>query len=1856
MNIFKNKLFWVTVSVSTLIGIFYVFSRQNIYSKAKFNPAFSEYITAYTYGKISTESPVRIQFTNDIVSQEVVNQSIENGFLQFSPTIEGKAFWSNKNTLEFIPNKALPSAIAYKAKLKIGSIIQMPKELETFEFDFQTMPQSYEVDILGIFYTNKTIESMVLRGYINTFDPAENQAIEKMFPSETNIKWTHENSRKHLWEIKNIARNTSTYIYKNWLSGKEIGAANNLEINYTIPSKQKFEVISADVLNNQGQFVKVVFSDPLLESQNIVGLISLGTLPEFRTVVDANVLYIYPPAKQAGDLKLHILGSLKNSKGTKLEKLFTKNLQFDELKPAIRILGKGIIVPSSNGFTLPFEAVNVKAVEVSIFKIHSNNIVQFFQTNSYADNYGPSELRRVGKKILHKLVPIINTNSLDYNYWKKYAIDLSELVSAEPNAIYQVSLRFKKEHSTYSCDGKQDFSPIKPQTLTNDETLEESNAEYDYYSNEDYYYPSDYDYQERDNVCSNSYYTSENTNAKRLLYFSDIGLIAKRNSSGQLSVFASNILLATPEKDVDISVYDFQNQLLYTQKTDNDGKTQFNGSSKPFLVVAQKNNQSSYLKLDESVALANTFFDVSGAEIQKGIKGFCYGERGVWRPGDSLFLTFLVEDKSNKLPEHYPVSLEIQNPQGQVIHQTVSTKDINRFYNFVYKTDESAPTGHWKAVFKIGGAKFYKDIRIETIMPNRLKINLDFDKNNISSSCNTLSATLKSMWLHGTPASNLLSEVNLIYTKSETKFKGYERFDFDDISKSFYTESQQILNQKLDNNGIADFSVNLTSQMAASGMLNANFNIKVYEDGGATSSSSFVLPYSPFRSYIGIAAPKSRNDNAFVYETAKPQTIEIANVSEKGEPINSNVEVALFKLEWRWWFDKSDSDILMDFNAISPIKTEKITIQNGKGNFKIQINDTDWGRYLLRVSDKNSGHTATKILYFDWAGYATSTAGNPNGASVLSVSTDKKIYQLGEKIKINIPSAGIGKALVCIESGSDVVQSHWIDTKQGITVFEIEATEKMTPNVFINVTLLQPYNQAINDMPIRMFGICPVTIQNKNTVLKPQVFTNTVFKPLENCKINIKEENGKAMTYTLAVVDEGLLDITKFSTPDPYAFFYAKEALGITTWDLYDYVMGSTAKQFNRLLSIGGDLGLTKGKDTQLNRFRPVVKFLGPFSLKAGSENSHVFDMPNYIGSLKIMVVAANKNAFGNAQKIIPVRKPLMILATLPRVCRPDEEILLPVNIFAMDNKIKIVNLKLQTSGVVTIQEPENQSINLNGNKEGLVYFKLKVKPTTGNGSIKVIATSANETAIYEVKIVSINPNTEQTKIIEKTLQPNEEWVVNTTPIGVFGTNTATLEVSNMPAINLESRINFLINYPYGCVEQTTSTVFSQLILNNFVKLSDTQLEKISNNIKVGIARLATFQTPEGGLGYWQGDSETNEWATNYAYHFLLEAEKLGYAVPVLCMQNLKRFQQKMARNYQSKPLNSYSNDQIQAYRLYVLVLANAAELGAMNRLKENAEISTQAAWQLANAYSQLGQNEAALSLVSRRSSSVQYTNNEQFTNNYFGSDIRDNALILDAMVQLGLKEKAFLMAKNVAAHLANQTQLNTQEIAYSLLAISKMLNSIGNKDELKFLYSCNNQKNINVQTALPIAQQKIGAEIPNKITIKNSSRAVEYARIILNGIPLVGNESAYENNIILDVKYTNNIGAPIDITHLKQGTKFLAIVKVKHPGILPNYNNLALKQLFPSGWEITNTRMDNLQNSKNISNYIDYQDIRDDRIYTFFSLPKNETIIFSVNLTASYVGKFYLPAQSVSTMYQNQVDAAIKGKWINVLKNEGIN
>ncbi len=788
-----------------------------------------------------------------------------------------------------------------------------------------------------------------------------------------------------------------------------------------------------------------------------------------------------------------------------------------------------------------------------------------------------------------------------------------------------------------------------------------------------------------------------------------------------------------------------------------------------------------------------------------------------------------------------------------------------------------------------------------------------------------------------------------------------------------------------------------------------------------------------------------------------------------------------------------------------------------------------------------------------------------------------------------------------------------------------------------------------------MYGVVPILVDEPLTHLNPEIKMPDVVKPESSAIIKVKEENGKKMTYTIAMVDEGLLDLTRFKTPQPWTTFYAREALGVKTWDMYDQVIGAFAGKLDKLLSVGGDGSENESKGIKANRFKPMVKFMGPFSLEAGQEKSHTIKIPNYIGSVRVMVVAENKGAYGNVEKTVAVRKPLMVLATLPRVLGPGESLSLPVNIFAMEKQIKDVKIDIEVNELLTIDGSKQQSMHFSEIGDEVINFKLAVASKVGIAKVKITATSGKEKAVQEIELDVRTPNPKVVDGFEMALEPGKEWAPDMNFIGVPGTNKATVEFSTIPSIGLEKRLDYLIQYPHGCIEQTTSSVFPQLFISNLMELNDEQKCKITNNIKAGLKRLQLFQTGNGGFAYWPGEGVDSEWGSNYAGHFFIEAEKQGYSLPGDLKIKWLKYQQQQARNWSTSnamythPHGSETNEVIQAYRLFVLALSNNAELGAMNRLREEKNLSSTAKWRLAAAYKLVGQSEVASKLVNGLSTNVVLYKELSYS---YGSNIRDEAMILETLSLLNEKIKAGPLAKQVAQVLNSSMWMSTQETAYGLLSICEYAGVKASNGEMKFSYAWNGteeKSQVIKKTLYQVKYRAKDAEQKSNVVLKNNGQATLFVKLMVEGVPLIGDKTAAGKDLKMEVVYKEMSGKVIQPDKLQQGTDFQAVVTITNPGTKGYLKEMALNQIFPSGWEIHNTRMFEL----GVNSTARYQDIRDDRVYSYYDLGVNYTKRFVIQLNATYLGKFYLPTVYSEAMYDNTINARVPGRWVEVVKDD---
>lgn len=725
------------------------------------------------------------------------------------------------------------------------------------------------------------------------------------------------------------------------------------------------------------------------------------------------------------------------------------------------------------------------------------------------------------------------------------------------------------------------------------------------------------------------------------------------------------------------------------------------------------------------------------------------------------------------------------------------------------------------------------------------------------------------------------------------------------------------------------------------------------------------------------------------------------------------------------------------------------------------------------------------------------------------------------------------------------------------------------------------------------------------------------------------------------------MSLTNFKTPNAWEEFYKREALGVKTWDIFDAVIGAYSGSIDQVFAIGGDGYMEGGKNKKANRFKPVVTYLGPFNLQAGEEKTHTLKLPNYIGAVRTMVIAGdiNHEAYGSIDKSVEVKKPLMVLASLPRKLSPGEKVILPVTVFAMETKVKNVNINLKLSDGIAVVGAKEKSLSFSKPDEKMAYFELDVSKAKGINTVEVIATGHGEKSTYKVELDVVNPNPISSKPTDITLSANKTEAITLSTFGVPGTNTATLEFSTLPPMDFSRRLQFLIQYPHGCLEQTASGVFPQLFLSDIFDLTQDKKQEIQNNIEKGITRLAHFQLPNGGLSYWMGENTVDDWSTSYAGHFMLEAEKKGYVLPLTFKSNWMAYQKQTARDWRPS-YRTYNSDLAQAYRLYTLALAGSPDLASMNRLREFSEISNEAKWRLAAAFALVGQKEASDKIS--QSANIEF---KPVKHNYYtyGSRDRNRAMALETMV-LTKNEKQRELAEYIAKDLSSNRWMSTQTTAYSLLAMAKMVNANGGK-ALHVNYTINGKtKSIDSKSAIAQRELQIN-EGSNELSFTNNKDNIVYVRVLNSGKLPLGEELVEQRGLSVAYTFKDLNGNAISISKLKQGQDFVASVTISN---LKNeyVNDVALTQIFPSGWEIVNTRFTDFGSST--TSQARFTDIRDDRVNFYFDLAekgKQGRKTFHVMLNASYLGTYYLPGIQVEAMYDNDYLVRTKGQWVEVEK-----
>ena len=1769
---------------------------------------------------VPLSQPIALIFNDVLVPYHLIGVELAENPFSFEPKISGQAKWELGNKLTFTPNTVLPAGQKYNLKIDGKKAIGNNRDVNNLNFSFKVMEQevlSAKGDFIPVAGKKNTVKLQIEFVFAGKVLQEEFKKDLKLkddksltFSLQKGSKPNHFLIKSTELKRKNNGRSITAYLPAKY----SVRGDQKWEKPFVLASKTNFIVLSDMDLSNSNEKMATYafrFSDPIATHIDLSGFVTVEGLKVFKLQVEGKYLKVKGNMLAGKQYAIKIVKGFPSALGTKLSKSYNKSFSINNLKPELKWLSQGVYLPSANNSKLQFKSINVKKVSIVISEVHQNNTSFFLQKNKLKDkshNPGGSgyfrsnykDLSRVGKEI----VRLDKELGASANKWHKTEIDLSALLKTKKKALFIVNLQYDYKDLLGRCQNNQD-------------KLESSDL---YFEDEGYY----------KNPCKNHYYYWRG-NLNKMVVQSDVGLTVKE-SGGFYHVFAANLVTSNPISGLKLTNLSYANQELETLFTNTNGFAKF--KKQGHALYGEHPSGLALLKWNKQDWEKNKF-DVGG--VNAGVGGtnvFFYTERGVHRPGDTIHLSAIVRMDRKVPPSDLPMAWEVKNPNNQIVLEHSIKKNKNGHLYLAIPTRVKSPTGTWFVRLKIGDKKYSKSLPVEMVKPNRLKVKLNMDKE----AKRKLIGKVEAKYLFGTPIKETKVEVRASFNSKNLKLQKYPKYNFNHPENEFSSRNIMLSYGVTDSKGNFKFDKKIENVEKAPALVRANLEAKVYEKGGSFTLAKKSKILSPYSSYVGVINP-TKWGSVQMNQKFDIETIVVNDKGDLKKNIPLEVNVYVNRSHWWWHYDDDDRKEFTKKEATYKVLSKNIQSANGKLKFSIKVED--YGRHLVEVVNKKSGHKTGMFFYAsDWNSGVASKSKERN---FLKINLDRGIYAPGDSVTLSFDSPAKGTAYITLEQGEEVLKQEWKKVTPGQTKFSFLATKAMLPNIYASVSLIQPLQENTNDVPMRIYGIKPIFIEDPNSRLQVDWNVPKQIQPKETFKVSIQSNSKQEGTYTLAMVDEGLLDLTNFKTPNPWKYYFKKVRLGVKTKDNYDEVLGSLYPDMDRYFSIGGDEmdeeADSRAGNSKARRFIPAIYFSKPFVLAAGKKKNIEITMPNYIGSVRFMLVGATGDQYMSAEKTTPVSQPLMILPTIPRIARPGDEFSLPVSIFALEDNIGEVEVSLTNVGELKIKGSKSQTIKFDRKDEKDISFALQASDKVGQDSIHIIAKSKSFEADYKVALPLQSAAAYQTATID-TMVKNTTYEMTLEKLGLDGTNKAYLQISKMPSLQLQERIKSLIRYPYGCLEQTVSSVFPQLYLPKLLDLSEGQKQRIDDAIHASFERLKTFQLSRGGFAYWPRgfySSRYSDWATSYVGHFLVEAKSLGYKVPDSLWDTWVE-----DANDRAKVVNT-KNHKYQNYRLFVLALAEIPNIGAMNLLKENHLKTLDALSKklLATSYQLAGQTKVAqeidLFIVTEESPYRELAGT-------YGSNFRDQALmsylstIIDTPVEVSKK-----MTKLVNTF-RGQNWYSTQESAMALLAFGKYFPNQEQSGDVDYKLSIGGKS----QTQTLSTQMQ---EIPlieqwgEKISI--SAEKTLFISIVREGIPKVDSLKTQSKNLLLSRNFYSEDGYPLTTFTLPQGKEVWVVYTVKIEN-KERLKNVALSSLFPAGWEIFNPRLENRTlpewlKRQGLSSPT-YMDIRDDRVNWFFDIGYKGYAKFAIRINPTFKGNYTLPAVIAETMYSPDYFSAIAG------------
>jgi len=1746
-------------------------------------------------GEVAQQQNLIFRFNKALYPDSMINRWDTTQYIEFEPRVAGSFRWNSSSELVFSPASGFRPGVEYKAMLT-RNILNRGKKKWHFSrsqvLRFHTAPM--KIESAHTQWTRGSEANVMVQldlDFNYETDLAEAASRLRLSANGHPVSFTSLSSgRGKTLSVQMLPLNDKDASLPLRVSlakgvpiaGSSVVSPRDTAFTASVASRYTLAVtgVSAQHTGIEG-IVNVSVSQPVGEA-GLKNKITIEPAVNFDVSVHDGGLTI--TSKEFDPEKSYLFtfsSGIEGTFGGKMKEEQSEQVSFGELDPAINFINsKGMYLSSKGYRNLAMNIVNVPKVEVTVVKVYENNMLQLFRRGSSYDY-------------------IRDPNEDEYHDYQYY--NTENLGDTVFSTTYEVSRLPKNNaarllHLDFS-DKLRGYSGVYVITVASTE--------------------------------------QKWVQQSKILSLSDIGLIVKQEDN-KMYVFANSIKNATPLKNVKISFISTNNQQVYSAETDGDGEAVFEDMKdkapgfRVGMISAKSGDEYSFIWLDQS-RIETSRFDVGGRVTNAtGLNAWIYAERNLYRPGETIHASAIVRNEGWTLPGAMPLKLRLLMPNGKefATRRLVLNEQGSAAADF--DIPHTALTGTYVLQAFTGNDVLLAayNFSIEDFMPDRIKSDLKLAREDYAPGEEVLAA-IQADNLFGTPAAGRNYEWELNLDKAAFDPKGYEDYTFE-VQKKF-SFNTVFRSGKTDASGHASESFTLGADLSETGLLRGNIRASVFDETGRP-----VHRYVRFNVYTQPVFIGIRSFGDYV-GTRVPLKVGLIALDRNGAVQSQQATVTVVRREWQNVMQQSGNK----YKYVSQwtekvVETRQVTISGSNTQFTYLPEVS--GQYELRVSRPGSSSYVSQYFYAYGYGDTQYASFEVNNEGNVTIKADKESYAPGEAVNLLFTTPFEGRMLVSIERDK-VVEHVFVQTENKTASLKLKAGEEWLPNVYVSATLFRPMDAS--DMPLTVaHGFKNLKVEARQNKLPVTVSLSEQSRSRTRQVITVK--TAPRAYVTIAAVDEGILQVKNFKTPDPYNYFYQKVALAVGNYDIYPLLL----PEYKAVLSSTGGDAADDGQHGRVNplfvnRVKNVSFWSGILKADGNGTVQYEIDVPQFSGDIRVMAVAYKDKGFGSFDNHMKVADPVVISTALPRFLSPGDAAVMPVTLSNTTAKDATAEVSVRVEGPLGIGS-SRQTVALKANSEGRAMFNIKAAPGIGAGKVTVSVEAMGETFTNETEIAVRPPASLQVQYQSGIASAGQATAIPLTATFLPGTFSGNLVVSTSPLSQFARNLAYLVQYPYGCLEQTTSAAFPQLYYGDLVKALGTGHHTGENpnyNVQQAILKLQAMQLPNGALSYWPGGEYESWWGSVYAAHFLLEAQKAGFEVNGSSLGRLLEYLKYRLRKkeiityyYNGQEKRSIAAKEV-PYSLYVLALARQPQQSTMNYYKGNpGMLSLDGRYLLSAAYALTGQKEQARQVLPPSFSGEKA--NGTFGGSFY-SYTRDRALALNALLETDpANAQVGDLARQLSEELKSNIYLNTQETVFSLLALGKIARQAAATDAEAQVLS--GGKVIAGTRGAPL-NVDLKDYLGQSLQLKVSGKGNYYFYRELRGLTADGSIAEEDKYIKVRRSYYDRSGKPLAGTTFKQSD--LIVVKIT---IQAQYNsnveNVVITDMLPAGLEIENTRLNEMPDLKWITDVKekdepDYLDVRDDRLNLFTSV--NGTVkTFYYMVRAVSPGTYKLGPVQADAMY----------------------